>query len=78
MVFQVDATAAFRRCQVPMLYVAGARDTVVPRRNLRIVQQINPTIRSAIIDAPHMVLQTHPREAAHAISTFLRGKAGQV
>ena len=70
MVFQVDAREALRSCDVPMLYVKAANDMVVPGRNLRIIQQINPRIAVVTIGSSHMVLQRHPVEAAEAISTF--------
>jgi len=70
MVFQVDAKDALRSCAVPMLYIKAANDMVVPGRNLRVIQQINPRIAVVTIGSSHMVLQRHPAQAAEAISTF--------
>jgi pimeloyl-ACP methyl ester carboxylesterase len=70
MVFRTDATDALHRCEVPILYIAGARDYIVPGRNLRLIQTIKPDIQSVALAAPHMVLQTRPREGAVAISAF--------
>jgi pimeloyl-[acyl-carrier protein] methyl ester esterase len=70
MVFQVDVRDELRSCAVPMLYIKAANDMVVPGRNFRVIQQINPTIQVRTIGSPHMVLQRHPIEAAQAIETF--------
>jgi len=70
MVFRVDVSDALRACEVPVLYIAGGRDFVVPGRNLRVAQRIKPQMQSVTIDSPHMVLQTHPVEASEAIVGF--------
>lgn len=70
MVFRVDAREALRSCEMPMLYLKAARDMVVPGRNLRVIQQIKPSIQVVTIGSSHMVLQRHPVEAAEAISAF--------
>jgi pimeloyl-[acyl-carrier protein] methyl ester esterase len=69
-VFAVDATAALRSCEVPILYLQAARDRVVPARNLRIIQQIVPNVQVARIDTTHMVLQRRPAESAEVITKF--------
>jgi pimeloyl-[acyl-carrier protein] methyl ester esterase len=70
MVFGVDVREALRSCDVPMLYLCGTRDVVVPKRNLRIVQTIQTTIQVQAFAASHMVLQQRPVEVARAISAF--------
>ena len=70
MVFSIDFRDALRACNVPMLYLRGSRDIVVPRRNLLAVQMIQPAIQVATLVASHMVLQQRPVEAAEAISAF--------
>jgi pimeloyl-ACP methyl ester carboxylesterase len=67
----IDATAALQDCPVPLLYLRGARDRwVVPGWNVATIRQLLPTAKVSVIDAPHMVLQTHPQEAAAAIAEF--------
>jgi pimeloyl-ACP methyl ester carboxylesterase len=70
MVFRVDARDALRSCNVPMLYLKAAHDMVVPGRNLRVIQQIKPSVQVVTIGSSHMLLQRHPIESAQAISTF--------
>jgi pimeloyl-[acyl-carrier protein] methyl ester esterase len=70
MVFRVDVREAFRACELPMLYLAGGRDWVVPSRNVRVAQRINPRMRRVTIDSPHMVLQTQAEQCAKAIECF--------
>lgn len=70
MVFSVDVREALGSCDVPMLYLRGTRDVVVPKRNLRIVQTIQPTIQVQALAASHMVLQQRPVEVARVISAF--------
>jgi len=70
MVFRVDARQSLRASNVPIIYLKGTSDLVVPGWNARAIQQIVPAVRVVCIDAPHMVLQRKPAEAASAISDF--------
>jgi pimeloyl-ACP methyl ester carboxylesterase len=70
MVFQVDVKDAIRSCDVPMLYMKGAKDRIVPAGNLRVIQQIKPDIQVVTIGSSHMVLQRCPVSSAEAISAF--------
>jgi pimeloyl-ACP methyl ester carboxylesterase len=75
MVFKVDARDALSKCNVPMLYMQGTKDWIVPRGNLRRIQQIKPDIQVATIASSHMILQRHPIESAKAISAFISNLA---
>jgi len=70
-VMRVDATEELRACPVPVLYLAGEHDWIVPARNLRRILRVRPDVRVARIGSPHMVLQVRPREAAAAIAAFI-------
>lgn len=70
-VLAVNVEAELRACAVPILYLAGASDRVVPRKNLREIQRVKPEIRSVTIPAPHLVLQTRPLESSRAITGFV-------
>ena len=70
-ILRVDASAALRACPVPILYLAGTHDCIVPGRSLRRIQLLRPDVQVARIDAPHVVLQTRPAAAAEAIAAFL-------
>lgn len=69
-VIRVDVTLELQRCEVPMLYLQGTQDYVVPASNLSRIQQLQPEVQSVRIKAPHMILQTQPVIAAEAISRF--------
>lgn len=69
-VLTVDATQALADCPVPILVLWGERDLVVPRRSLARVRRTRSDARVVSLDAPHLVLQTRPREAARAIAGF--------
>ena len=63
----VDARDALARVEVPILDLRGTRDRLVPRRCRRAILAVRPDIRTAEIEAPHMLLQIAPREAWAAI-----------
>ena len=75
-VLAVDATAELARCPVPLLYLRGSRDWVVPFWNARRVRRVLPAAEVCVISSPHMVLQTQPRLAAEALVRFAERVAG--
>ncbi len=70
MIFRVDARESLRACAVPLLYIAGARDRIVPRRNIRIARSVQPGMKLAVLESTHYVLQSQPVEAAKVICEF--------
>jgi len=72
-VLAVDVTAELAACDVPVLYLRGSRDMVVPSHNLREIRRIRPSVEVAVLPAPHLVLQTQPAAAAAAIARFAAG-----
>ena len=70
-VMQVDVSDELRRCPVPILYLRGSRDLVVPKHNAREIAALSAGVSEVTITAPHMLLQTRPREAATAIGRFI-------
>jgi pimeloyl-ACP methyl ester carboxylesterase len=71
-VINVNASDQLLACPVPILYLRGSRDLVVPERNLREVRRLMPHVQVAYLDAPHMVLQTQPDAAVGAVLDFVR------
>ena len=69
-VLTVDASDALRCCHVPLLYLRGARDFVVPRWNATDTQRLLPSASIHVVPAPHMILQTQPQLAAEALAQF--------
>lgn len=70
-IFAVDVRQQLMDCGVPILYLRGTRDHVVPDDNLRRIQRIRPDISVAYIPSPHLLLQSCPEEAATAIAAFI-------
>jgi pimeloyl-ACP methyl ester carboxylesterase len=70
-VIQVNVAAELSQIDCPILYIQGQHDLVVPIGNLRRILQIKPEVHSVQLPAPHMVLQTQPKLAADAISSFI-------
>jgi pimeloyl-ACP methyl ester carboxylesterase len=69
-VLQVDVHQELAECPVPVLYLRGDRDLVVPRHNLSEIQAIRPTVEVARFRAPHLVIQTQPEAVAEALRDF--------
>jgi len=77
---RVDATEHLRACPVPVLFLGGREDRLL-RSALPIeVRALRPDAEIRMLDAPHLVLQTRPRESMRLVADFLaraaNGKAG--
>jgi pimeloyl-[acyl-carrier protein] methyl ester esterase len=72
-VLQVNVIRELASCPVPILYLRGERDRVVPAHNLREIVAARPAVEVAYFPSPHLVLQTQPVLASAAISTFVAG-----
>jgi pimeloyl-ACP methyl ester carboxylesterase len=72
LVMQTDATQALQDCRAPILFLLGSRDELVGRRGWESLVKARPDITCVEIDAPHLILQTKPREAWVAIEMFLK------
>ena len=70
-VLEVDASAPLQSCTVPILYLRGNRDLVVPGHNAREVAAASKLVTVTTLKSPHLILQTRPLEAATAIVRFL-------
>jgi pimeloyl-ACP methyl ester carboxylesterase len=55
-----------------VLYLAGSRDRVVPRRNVDEIVRELPSTKVVTVDGPHMALYTNPRGAVRAIVEFMK------
>ena len=74
----VDARADLARCAVPVLYLRGTRDGVVPAGNVRRVRRVRPDVSVVDVATSHQVLQRRPAESAAAISAFAAPLAGRL
>lgn len=70
-VIKVDVSSELRQLSVPLLYLAGSRDVIVPARSVDLIRKFCPKVTVVTLDAPHLVLQTTPEESAKAIQSFL-------
>jgi pimeloyl-ACP methyl ester carboxylesterase len=76
-IFTVDAQESLAAIDVPVLYLAGAQDRLVGGRGLAQLALRLPRLSSVVLDAPHLVLQTRPLEAAREIARFAKAPAAR-
>jgi pimeloyl-ACP methyl ester carboxylesterase len=67
-----DARDALARVELPVLYLRAKHDRVIAARCGDEIVSLARDAQLVEIDAPHMLLQIAPREAAEAIDTFLQ------
>jgi len=70
-ILALDARDCLRGCLKPVLYLAGSRDRVIPRRNVEEIMKERPSTKVVTVDGPHLALYTNPRAAARAIVEFI-------
>jgi pimeloyl-[acyl-carrier protein] methyl ester esterase len=68
----IDARADLKKVNVPILYLRGRRDRLVPKSAMRDMLKIRPDIQTRVLDSPHLVLQRRPHEAAASIAAFMQ------
>ncbi len=71
-VFIVNAKQALANCPHPILYLCATKDRIVSRRGLEQIRKIRHDVEVAFIDAPHLLLQCMPEQAAEVIQSFLK------
>lgn len=71
-VLGVDVKSLLPRVRVPVLVLRATEDRVVPRAAARLVSQLLPAARVVECEAPHLLLQTVPAEAAGHVRAFMR------
>ena len=71
-ILALDARDYLRGCLRPVLYLAGSRDRVIPRRNVDEIVRELPSTRVVTVDGPHLALYTNPRAAVRAIVEFMK------
>jgi pimeloyl-[acyl-carrier protein] methyl ester esterase len=70
-VLACDARAELAQVAVPILYLQGERDRLVPASCLDEMRRIKPEIEVIAIPGPHLILQREPERAADAIAKFM-------
>jgi len=71
-VIAIDVTQPFQSLVIPVLYIAGKQDRIVRLSVAKALKQLRSDLEVHIINAPHLVLQSNPLEAARVISDFLQ------
>ena len=72
-IMQVDVSRELDNCDLPILYLRGIKDYVVPKWNLQRILKIKPNINDVSINSSHMLLQTQAVQAVEAIHNFIAG-----
>jgi pimeloyl-ACP methyl ester carboxylesterase len=70
LVLNTDVSALFSTLQVPVLYLRGTEDRLVPDSSWQYMAALRP-VTLARLAGPHLLLQTHPEEVWNSISHFL-------
>lgn len=74
LILDSNASDQLRSVEVPVLYIAGARDRLIGRRGLAQVSDLVPNVSTTILQGPHLLLQRMPHESAEEISRFIDQK----
>jgi len=73
LVLTCDVTAELARCEVPVLYLRSSQDRLVSARALEALRSaVRASLEVVVVDAPHLLLQRRPAEAAAALDAFAR------
>jgi pimeloyl-ACP methyl ester carboxylesterase len=75
-ILTVDAAPALRAVRVPLGYIQGTHDHVVPASNLGEIRAARPDVAVYRVGAPHLVLQVQPEAAAAATASFIASVDG--
>jgi len=73
-VLEVNAREELKKCQAPVLYIAGADDWLIGKKCLDAIWLCRPDVEIKVLEGCHMILQTNPVEAAKAILMFCKRK----
>ena len=70
-VVSVDVRTQARALEVPVLYLKGTRDRLVPTSAMTEAQHHCRNMKVRLFDAPHCLLQVAPEEAAATVADFI-------
>jgi pimeloyl-[acyl-carrier protein] methyl ester esterase len=70
-ILNVDVTKELRTCPVPVLYLQGTKDHLIPRSMATRMQRIRPDMKVVRVEAPHLVLQQDPEACVRELRGFL-------
>ena len=67
----VDVTNILEKCELPILYLRAKKDRLVYESSMKWIQEKGKNVTVDYFDAPHMLLQTQPKQSAMVIQKFL-------
>jgi len=68
----VDVSEELRKVAVPILYVRGTHDRLVPGSCAELIARLSQRVTIVDIEGPHMLLQCAPRQCAQVVADFAR------
>jgi len=71
-VLEVNVREELKACQVPLLYIAGAKDWLIGKKCIETIWLCRPDVEIKVVDGVHMILQTNAHDSAEAIIEFSR------
>ncbi len=71
-VMAADVRAELRACEVPILYIRGTEDRLVPERSVAEILRLQPKVVVRRIEGPHFLLQAAAAQAWAAVQEFIR------
>lgn len=71
-VIACDVRAAASQIAVPVLYIRANQDRLVRINSVEELQLITPRFSVAVLDGPHLILQSKPQQAIKEVVQFLR------
>ena len=71
-VLSVDVVAKLASVRVPVLYLRGKSDRVVPLSAWKLIKSTLPSARLVEMEGPHFLLQAKPLECAEHVTAFAR------
>ncbi|MGI9228101.1 MAG: alpha/beta fold hydrolase [Gammaproteobacteria bacterium] len=67
----VDVTHIVGKCELPILYLRAKKDRLVYESSMKLIEKLGKNVTVEKFDAPHMLLQTQPKQTAQSIKRFL-------
>ena len=64
---RIDVSALLPGIELPILQLHGTRDRIVSGHDADLIEDTLPQVTRIDLDAPHLLLQTQPRECAELI-----------
>ncbi len=66
------------KVSVPTVYIQGAKDWLVPAKNLESYQKVFTQLEVLQLDSPHLVAQAKAKECAEIIESFIKKTSSSV